>query len=884
MHNSLNRTNLTALAENQDESVQLAQLKSLDSISEIISDSRESDLVLPEVLKALLNIFSCDSSWLLCPDGEKRSVLNALFEFADNSTCHNKTVNSVTLSPEMQTAIEQSQNVSGAVSIESQNCFCSESEETLLKSQLLISLQPDIGKAWILGLQYATIKKSSVSEISLFEAISRRVLKALNTQLHIKQLHDSEMHFRALVDSAAESIFVLDADSEKLVEVNQPLMELLGYPEAELLKIPLEKLLAESHNDKLVFAHCLSGEVQNVKWIFLNKEGNPITCEVRLIKLPETDQHLIRGSVVDIHDLKNSEVQMRKLSRALEQTGDSIIITDERGVIEYVNPAFEKITGYSATEIIGKNNNLLRSGKHTLEFYQTLWKTVTSGQVFQEVFTNRRKDGTFYYEEKTISPLKDESGAITHFIASGRDISERMETQERIFYLAHHDVLTDLPNRVLLFDRLEQAIYRAVRNEHMFSVMFLDLDRFKVINDTLGHDTGDLVLQKVAKRLRKALRASDTIARLGGDEFAVLLEDLNSLEHAQKIAENLIEVLSQPIIIDERELFITTSIGISTFPADGSDAKSLLKNADIAMYQAKHLGKNTYQSYNKEMNVLTDRHFTLETELRHALENDQFEVYYQPKIDLPSQTLIGSEALLRWVHPEMGIISPVDFIPLLEETGMIIEVGEWVIQAVCKDIIQWLEAGLKPGAVAINLSVRQFSSPNIENTIINIIDHYEIPPELIEIEITESLLIKNQNNAHRVLDAFRNKGFTLALDDFGTGYSSLSYLKRFPIDVIKIDRSFIKDLPGDEDDTALVSTIVAMAKALKLKTVAEGIETQEQYQHLYEQGCDIGQGFLMSRPIAYPEFTQYLDDIKTGKRQNDYLLNGSEKVKGHYPN
>ncbi|GKT11799.1 MAG: hypothetical protein ISEC1_P0771 [Thiomicrorhabdus sp.] len=849
--NHISNQNLTkSLPESLNQTEQFRQLKALESISAIFSNTDNIELMFESVLTALLTIFECDHGWVLHTGDRNSPALKRLISSPTVSKANSTLFDFFSVETETLLMIEQCSN----------------------QSQLTIRLEPEIGQSWVIGLHYCDAAKTASSKDSaLYEMISQRLLSALNNLLFIRHLAESELHFRTLANSAAEAIFVLDADIQQLVEVNEPLTQLLGYSEAELLNIPLDDLLVDSESHHALFEHCLSGEIENVKWVFLKSDNRPMRCEVRLIKLPCTDQHLIRGSVIDLNNMKQSEVQMRKLSRALEQTGDSIIITDRKGVIEYVNPAFEKITGYSAKDIIGKNNNLLRSGKHTNDFYKNLWDTVTDGHVFQEVFTNRKQDGTFYYEEKTISPLKNDEGEITHFISSGRDISERMETHERIFYLAHHDVLTDLPNRVLLFDRLEQAIYRAVRNKSMFSVMFLDLDRFKVINDTLGHDVGDLVLQVVAKRLRMALRAADSIARLGGDEFAILLEGLDSLNRAEVIAQNLIDILSQPTTIKDRDLYVTASIGISTFPADGSDAQTLLKNADIAMYQAKHLGKNTFQSFNQEMNTLTDKHFTLETELRHALENDQFEVYFQPKVHLAEQKVIGSEALLRWIHPELGIISPVDFIPLLEETGMIIEIGEWVITTVCKNINDWLAAELKPGAVAINLSVRQFSSPNIENTILDIIKKSGVPFSMIEIEITESLLIKNQNNAQRVLDAFQAHGLTLALDDFGTGYSSLSYLKRFPIDVIKIDRSFIKDLPGDSGDSALVKTIIAMAKALKLKTVAEGIETQAQYQHVNDLGCDIGQGFLMSRPIALAEFTQYLKDLHSGDKKIDYL-------------
>ncbi|GKT11415.1 MAG: hypothetical protein ISEC1_P0379 [Thiomicrorhabdus sp.] len=851
----------SALSTQETElTTQLHLLQTLENISQIISKSDNIEEMLHNVLQEMLSILNCDRSWLLYPCDPNSPTWHVPMECTRPEWPGAGALEDLPMTADTANIFRRVLNSHSAIIFDHEND--SElrdsplTEQLSVQSQMLICLRPKVGKPWVLGIHYCReIHTFTLNEPALFEAISSRVSDALSTLLTLQDLTESEARFRVLVENAPEAIFVLDTDKQQLIQVNNKLTKLLGIPKDQLISMPWKQLIDEQKNTQEIFERCLSGETPCIEWEFKNGQ---VICEVRLIKLPASKQNLIRGSVINITKRKRAEIQMRKLSSALQQTGDAVAITDQNGVIEYVNAAFERITGYDNEAILGQNLNLLHSDKHPEEFYTDLWDTISSGKVFSDIFINLKRDGTLYYEEKTISPLKDDSGNITHYISSGRDISERMEIQERLQYLAHHDVLTDLPNRALFFDRLEQSIFHATRNKTILSVMFLDLDRFKIINDTLGHDTGDLVLKKVAKRLRKVLRASDTIARLGGDEFAILFENIDDLDSTKTIALNLVNTLSKPIITGQHELHVTTSIGISSFPTDGYDANSLLKNADIAMYQAKNLGKNTFQFYHKEMNEVADRHFTVEIQLRHALEQNEFQMHYQPKIDLKTMKLIGSEALIRWNNPKLGIISPADFIPLLEETGMIVPVSEWVLETACQDLKEWLDQGFKPGTVAINLSARQFSSPDIENKLIKIIKDSCVPTEMIEMEITEGLLIQNKNSAQRILQTFKDNNLTLALDDFGTGYSSLSYLKRFPIDIIKIDQSFVKELPGDEDDTALVNTIIAMAKALKLKTVAEGIENEDQLKHLRSQGCDIGQGYHISRPLEKTKFTEYL--------------------------
>ena len=842
---------------------QLHRLQAIEKISAIIAQASDINSMLHDVLQQILTILGCDRSWLLYPCDPTAATWKVPMECSRQEWPGAGILDDLPMTDELAKIFHTVLHADGPITFDrvtDQNFANSDfTQKFSIQSQMLICLQPKIGKPWILGIHHcASLKKISLHEQATFWAIANRIADSLSSLLMLQDLTESEARFRVLMENAPEAIFVLDSEQLTLLQVNDKLSELCGISRAQLLKTGLSSILTQQPTLQQAIEECVAGKTPCVELNFTNHQQKKLVVEVRLVKLPASQKSLIRGSITDITARKQEEVQLRKLSSALQQTGDAISITDKDGFIEYVNPAFEQITGYVAAVAIGKRPSLLRSQRHDKAFYQNLWRTISAGQIYADIIINRKFNGSLYYEEKTISPLKDAEGNITHYISSGRDITERMELQQRMQYLAHHDILTDLPNRALFFDRLEQALSHAVRNNSMLAVMFLDLDRFKNINDTLGHDVGDRVLKKAAKRLSKQLRASDSIARLGGDEFAILLENIESIENAKGVAQGLVSCFSKAFTINKRELFVTTSLGISIFPSDGDNANQLLKNADIAMYQAKKLGKDTYQCYYKEMNELADKHFTLESELHHALEKDEFRLHYQPKIDLHTQQIIGSEILLRWQHPTLGLIPPDEFIPLLEETGMIVAVGEWTLATACQHLKQWLAEGLQPGSIAINLSARQFTSSGLEKRLIEIIDLYQIPHQLIEIEITESLLIKNQATAERILNHFRQQGITLALDDFGTGYSSLSYLKRFPIDVIKIDQSFIADLPGDDGDSALVNSIIAMAQALKLTTVAEGIESPQQQQHLQQKGCDIGQGYLFSRPLEPQAFTHYL--------------------------
>ena len=569
---------------------------------------------------------------------------------------------------------------------------------------------------------------------------------------------------------------------------------------------------------------------------------------------------------------REAEQQMRKLSSAVEQTADAVTITDTEGNIEYVNAAFSQITGFSKEEAIGKSNRILKSGRHDDEFYIELWKKLMEGRTFQDVFINRRKDGSLYYEEKSITPLKDDDGVVAHFISTGKDITEQMKTRERLHHLSHHDTLTGLPNRGLFMDRLGQATSRARWNGRVVAVLFIDLDRFKNINETLGFDYGDSVLQAVATRLNESVRDGDTVARLGDDEFAIVLEDIHQKEDIPVIVENIIQSLSQVHVLKGHEVFITTSIGISLYPGDGNDAQTLIQNADVAIHHAKESGSNNYRFYESEMNTQSIYRLNMESSLRKALEREEFVLHYQPQIDLKSGYIIGLEALLRWQHPDLGMVSPAEFIPLLEETGMINQIGRWVLRTACQVCRGWNDLGLHDIKVSVNISPVQFENSDISNIVASALEETGLEAKHLEIELTESAIMHNPQAAIGVLSALNRMGVTLAIDDFGTGYSSLSYLQKFPIDVLKIDRSFVKDVSKNNGDTSIVSAIISMAHSLKLRVVAEGVEDAKQLSFLQQGDCEIVQGFLFSKAVPREQAVKLLKagivDVENIQRAN----------------
>jgi diguanylate cyclase (GGDEF)-like protein/PAS domain S-box-containing protein len=592
-----------------------------------------------------------------------------------------------------------------------------------------------------------------------------------------------------------------------------------------------------------------------------------------------TDGRITRlsGSLQDITERKQAEEKLRLSAIVFENTTEGVMITDDTSRIISVNKAFTEITGYGQDELIGMTPNALKSGRHDEEFFAAMWNIIRYTGRWQGEVWNRRKNGDIYPEWLNISVVKGDHGRATHYVGVFSDISAMKESESKLDHLAHHDPLTGLPNRLLLNARMEHSLTRARRNNSLLAILFLDLDRFKNINDTLGHPIGDLLLQEVAHRLTGCVREEDTVTRLGGDEFTILLEDLQNSRFASDIAQKIIAVLADRFVLQGHEVFITCSIGISLFPSDGDNVTNLLKNADSALYRAKEQGRNNYQYYTEELTTRAMERLSMENNLRHALERNELVVHYQPQVDLYSGSIIGMEALLRWQHPEMGLVGPSTFIPLAEETGLIIPIGEWVLRTACARLQAWIDAGLPKVRMAVNLSSRQFNQKNLAEVIASALRDTGLDPNCLELELTESLIMQDAEAAIVVLHKIKALGVQFSIDDFGTGYSSLSYLKRFPIDRIKIDQSFVRNITTDPEDAAVSQAIISLSHSLNMKTVAEGVETIEQQEFLRSRQCDEIQGFYFSRAVPAHEMELLLKEgVKQEGQRPD--VNREERI------
>jgi diguanylate cyclase (GGDEF)-like protein/PAS domain S-box-containing protein len=558
----------------------------------------------------------------------------------------------------------------------------------------------------------------------------------------------------------------------------------------------------------------------------------------------------------------DSERKIQQLSQVVEQNSQAILITDTQFKIEYVNKAFTVLTGYLLHEIVNNTPAILRSKTEKQTTYEEISCTLRMGLKWHGQIRQQRKDGSIYWSLQTITPIKNNQGDVTHFVSASQDNTDLHDAQDTIEQLAFYDPLTNLPNRRLLSDRLQQALEHSHRAyDDIVVVMVLDLDNFKIVNDSLGHDYGDELLKQVAQILLSQVRKEDTVSRQGGDEFTIILAGMKNSRKVVDIASSILQMLSQPINVSGHQVVIGTSIGIAVYPEDASNCDELLRHADMAMYFAKEEGKNNFQFFTPSLNKQAHLRLQLENKLRQAIEKDHFQLFYQPQLDLVSGDIIGTEALIRWFDPEQGLISPAEFIPLAEETGLIGQIGDWVIETACREMKTLHDLGFPKVKVAVNVSAFQFRhGQHLIKVVSQSLEKYSYPPELFSLEVTESILIDDINETLNILKRMRELGIVLAIDDFGTGYSSLSYLKQFPIDILKIDQSFIRDITIDGSDKAIVSAIIAMAKQLGIEVLAEGVEALEHQQFLQTQGCDYAQGFLYCKPIPADEL---LRDWKT---------------------
>ena len=692
-----------------------------------------------------------------------------------------------------------------------------------------------------------------MAALYLFTVISQHQRAEALVAARTGELRASEERFRALHEASFGGISIHDKGI--ILECNQGLADITRFPANELIGINGLLLIAPQWRDQ-VMQHILSGYDKAYEVEGLRKNGEVYPLEIHGKNIPYKGQIVRVTEFRDIGERKQAEERLRLAGAVLEGARESIVVTDPDGHILAVNPAFTTLTGYREAESLGRNPRFLQSDYHTDTYFAALWQTVRREGAWQGEFRGRSKTGGLFTVLATVSEVRD-AAEVTHYVLIATDITHLRAAEQRIEHLAYYDALTNLPNRTLLAQRAELALALAAHREEALTLLLIDLDRFKEINDSVGHHEGDALLIQVAERIKALLCETDTVCRVGGDEFVLLLPDTGQ-SGALEWANQLMRVFHQPFAVAGHSLQATVSIGIALYPHDGATFDDLLKNADTALYRAKQEGRNHAVFYAREMNVATFERLVLESELRRAIEAGQLCAYFQPKVRLIDGTSIGAEALVRWLHPDHGLIPPGRFIPVAEASDLIVAIGDWMLEAVCRQLAIWQAAGLPPVSVAVNLAARHFRDPNLIGRIQDLLSVYGLVPQALALELTESTLLETGAQTLETLRALQQLGVGLAIDDFGTGYSSLGYLKRLPIDALKIDQSFVRDLVTDADDRILAATIVTLGHSLGLKVVAEGVETEEQRRFLIEKGCDLAQGYLFSPPLPADEFVEWL--------------------------
>ena len=674
--------------------------------------------------------------------------------------------------------------------------------------------------------------------------------------------------FRSVFEHAGVGMAFTGLD-DQYIRVNRRFADMLGYTVEEMRRLGPADVANKEHaggwlKRRKALLSGTAGEVTS-ETEYVRKDGSVVWVSVvtSAIHNDKGKAQYFVSVVQDISARRGAELALRESEEKFRQLADNIPeifwITDARQrKLHYLSPGFASLTGMRLADVLRRPRSWLQVVHSEDRERVRLARKALPEAEYNIEYRIVLADGTLRWVHDQAFPVRDAQGKVYRIAGIGADVTHRKEAEEKLVYLAHYDGLTGLPNRVLFFDRLKQTLAQAGRRGMLAAVMFLDLDRFKVVNDTLGHAVGDDLLRQVAQRLSACTRMGDTVARFSGDEFVLIVNDLQSAEDARHIAQKVLLAFAEPFRVGGHEVFVSTSIGISMYPSDCEDEQALLKNADTAMYRAKESGRNNFQFYTREMNARAMYRLNLENSLRHALEREEFRLHYQPKACLHTGQITGVEALLRWERPDHGLISPAEFVPLLEDTGLIVPVGEWVLREACRQVEAWRCAGREPVSVAINISARQFAARNLGEIIKRVLDEHSADPRHIELELTESLLMVNTEEAVRTLTYLKSLGLRLSIDDFGTGYSSLSYLKRFPIDALKIDRSFIDEITTDIDDATITRAVIGMAHNLGLKVVAEGVETEAQLSFLSANGCDEAQGYYFARPQPAAELTQWL--------------------------
>ncbi|MCI8208464.1 diguanylate phosphodiesterase [Pseudomonas sp. S25] len=673
-----------------------------------------------------------------------------------------------------------------------------------------------------------------------------------------QQLQLSEEKFAKSFHASPDGLLITRQRDGLLVEVNEGFSRMTGYDSAASLDqstVDLGIWANLNERGKLLELLNRDGFVRDFRSHIRRKDGQIRLCEISSRPLLIAGEDCMLTIARDITERHQMQEKLQLAATVFESTAEGVLITDTRQRINAVNRAFSEITGYSEQESLGQTPRLLASGLHDSAFYAAMWYQLTAEGHWQGEISNRRKNGEIYPSWLTISAVRNKEQFITHFVAVFADISSLKHAQARLDYQAHHDPLTGLPNRTLFESRLQAALLHSLEASSLGAVLFLDLDRFKHINDSLGHPVGDLLLKGIAQRLKENLRDIDTVARLGGDEFIILLPGLLHPSDAEAIATKILICFTAPFQAGEHEFFMSASIGSCLFPTDGQDVATVVKNADAAMYRSKAKGRNRVESYTEDLTSQASARIALEHELRRAMERNEFSLCYQPKISLISQRLVGAEALIRWAHPTLGEVPPEHFIPLAEENGMILQIGDWVLEQACLQMHEWNKRYAPFGALSVNLAGAQLRQPNLLARIEQLLSDCHLAPDCLQLEITENFIMSQAEEALAVLHKLKALGVQLAIDDFGTGYSSLSYLKRLPLDILKIDQSFVRSLPDDPHDVAIVRAIIALGRSMQLTVIAEGVENNEQQQFLANEGCEQIQGYIVSLPLPPDEFS-----------------------------
>ncbi|WP_437879535.1 putative bifunctional diguanylate cyclase/phosphodiesterase [Pseudomonas sp. LRF_L74] len=722
---------------------------------------------------------------------------------------------------------------------------------------------------WIIGgdslLLYLGLDREATIDMGMSKGIAFVVITSLAMLAILSQLQREQRTIRATIrrseerlamamDAAQEGLWDWEVKSEQ-VFFSQRYCELLGY-DRETFGNTIESWEKRLHpQDREKVLHVIDRLLDHGETSYSNefrlqhRDGSYRWLQVsgRLYLDEHGKPQRFLGTSVDITQRRADEESLRQAAAVFDSTQEGVLVTDRELLIVHVNPAFSRITGYSAEEVLGQSPSLFKSGRHDRLFYRRLWNALDERGTWSGEIWNRRKDAEVFPMWQCIRAIKDGSGAVSHYVAVFSDISSIKNSQHELDYLAHYDPLTCLPNRLLFSERIEHAVQRASRDKERGAVLLIDLDHFKIVNESLGHNTGDQLLKLIGERLEESLSPA-TLGRLGGDEFGLLDETCQHAEQASQLAQRVVDSLTKPFEVDGETLFISASIGISLYPDDGNSVEELMRNADSALYRAKSSGRQNFSFYSQDMTTRAQKRIRLEAELRQGIEQEQLRVYYQPIHNLNDRRMIGVEALVRWQHPERGLVPPDQFIPIAEDTGLITAIDIWVLRQACLQMQVWLARGIELEFVAVNVSSRLFGNGDLGVEVKRVLDETGMDPRRLELEVTESAVMENPDRALQLLTSLRALGLRLAIDDFGTGYSSLARLKRLPVDKLKLDQSFVRGLPQDNDDAAIARAVVTLGQSLGLRVLAEGIEEEEQVVFLRQLGCTLGQGYRFGRP------------------------------------